>query len=387
MWESYKNQKASEKRAKEEAARQSLLAYKAVSGAETEQARALAAEQSRMAVSGMFGAPGTYELPGTAGAATTGLTPGAAGDVYQSDKYVDPSTKGLLRYKKYLPKEARRHIKDKDGTGEFGKMKGILDPEKFAAQTAQSADFRIRSRLTAESEQLLAQQGPAWDMLEQSTLGQIYEGAATAMRETMRDLKNRAAKGGTARRAALNEANQIRQTQDIAQMRINETWQANLKLHQYVRQNAEQVQAGNQRFLDNLPGIRDAYQTTMTSLNDALRHSTRWASQMSMAGYDARAAVGDSNFVEKLVMGGAALAGGALTGGMMGSLSAGQGLFGGLTSTAGLKGMVQGGAQQMGLDFGIPGAAGSQTTGAPQSLGNQAIQSGERLASQALKRI
>lgn len=286
-------------RARSEQGRQSLLAAKAIEAQEAAEARTIAAEQARGNVYSLLGAPGTYDLPGTAGGGSGVPGTDAYGDVYDTSQGVSSTAKGMLAGKIKYGKWTGNPMADFAQS----KRKGILDPEKFAKAASQSAMFRMQSRRTAEAEQLLAQEGPAWDKLEQSTLGQIHEGAAVAMRETMRDLKNKSAKGGTARRAAFAEAQQIRAQQDIAFRRINDTWNANLKLHDYVRQNAEAVKLSNQNFLDNLPGIRDQYTQTMNSLADSLVESTKAASAMSQAGYQARAAVGDSKFWEKLIVG------------------------------------------------------------------------------------
>jgi len=288
------SKKKAKKRSRQEAARQGYLGYKVVEGTETEQARATAAERSRLGVFGMLGQPGSFDLPGAAGAGS-----GASydpTDIYDTSQKHSAGAKSLLQYSKYLTPEARKEIEE-------GTRKGILDPEKYSEMIGKTASFRIQSRQTAEAEQLLAGKGEAWERLSQATHGQIFEGAATQMRETMRDLKDQAAKGGTARRTALNQAREIVAKQDIAQMRVNETWKANLDLFNVVRRNADRVQNQNQSFLDNLPQVRDSYQKTMSNLADSMVASASAASAMSTAGYKARAAVGDSQFWEKLIIG------------------------------------------------------------------------------------
>jgi len=328
--------KAKEKqRARNEAARQGLLSYMAVESVEAEKSRTMAAEQARGNVFNMLGAPGTYDLPGTAG--STG-TPGTYDDVYKTDEQHSAQAKGLLQYK-LSGGVGKKGIGSSAAQDEIDDVrKGILDPKKFAAQASQSASFRIQSRQTAESEQLLAQQGPAWEKLSQSTLGQIHEGAATAMKETMRDLKNRSAKGGTARRAAMSEATEIRAKHDVAFQRVNETWNANLQLHDYIRQNAERVSMGNQRFLDGLPGIRDNYQQTMNSLANSMTAATQAASSMSQAGYQARAAVGDSKFVEQLIIGAVGVVAGYATGGATNAMFTSGGAFGNMAGNSAVPG-------------------------------------------------
>jgi len=228
-----------------------------IEAVEAEKARTIAAETSRQRVFGMLGAPGTYDLPGTGGSQAYQAP---TGDIYQSDT----TTKSPL---------AASQFKGGGYTKEFGDWEsraGILDPEKFAEDTSKSASFRIQSRRTAEAEQLLAQEGPMWDQLSNSVYGVINEGAATQLREDVRALKTNAAKGGTARRTALAEAQQMQAQESANQMRVQQTWKANLALFDVVRQNADNVQKGNYSFIDNLPGIQAAYQSTMSSLANML---------------------------------------------------------------------------------------------------------------------
>jgi hypothetical protein len=161
----------------------------------------------------------------------------------------------------------------------------------------------MQSRMTAEAEQLLAQKGPLWDQLENSTLGQIMEGAAVQQREAMRDIRNRAAKGGSARRQALNDAQQLLTAERATQMRVQQTWQANLALFDTVRNYASKVQQENVRFIDGLPMIRQSYTQTLASITELQMSGYNQASAMSMAGHEARQAAGDNNWLGQLVFG------------------------------------------------------------------------------------
>lgn len=331
----FSNAKAKD-RARQEAARQGMLSATALEAQKAAQVRTTSAEQAKARVQGLLGAPGTFDLPGAA-SSTANFS-----DVFQSGTEataLDPTAKGLLQYKSYLKPEAKEYW----ATGE---RKDILDPEKYAGEVAKTGEFRIRSRLTSEAEQLLANEGPAWDKLQQSTIGVIMEGAGTQLRETMRDLKNQAAKGGAARRSALTTANEIIARERSIQMRVNETWQANLKLHDYVHKNAENVMEGNRKFLDNLPLISQQYTATMNGLANTLAETSKLSSTMSSAGYQARAAVGDSNFLGKLIMGTGMLIGGAALSAVGGG-PLGAGMMGSGASTI-LGGMAGGGEESGG---------------------------------------
>lgn len=302
--------KAAKRRARSEAARQSLMAFQAVESVKGAEERMRSSEQARLGVFGMLGAPGTFETPGTAGSAGGG-TPGAfSTDIFDENAKSSDLARGMLQYGKYINKGTLEATKSR---------KGIIDPEKYQQAIGQTAGFRIQSKLTSDAEQLLAGKGEAWDQLEQSTLGQIHEGYATALKENLRELKNRGAKGGSARRQALNEANELLVRERVARGKIQETWNANLKLHDYVRANAQRVQESNERFLDNLPGIRDNYNNTMNALSEAMIASSQVAGSLSQEAYRTRAAVGDSKFLEKLIIGAVGVVAGAAGGAMLGS--------------------------------------------------------------------
>jgi hypothetical protein len=166
---------------------------------------------------------------------------------------------GLAQFATYGGKEPFAKGKYKKGKGgvpgELGHREGIIDPEGYANQVIGSIPFQIRSKQTAEAMQLLNREGPEWDRLENATIGTIHEGAALQLRDTLRQLKNNYAKGGTARRTAINEYSTIMAQERAMQARTQETWQANLKLHSYVRQNADRVEAGNRSFVENVNGL------------------------------------------------------------------------------------------------------------------------------------
>lgn len=249
--------KKAKKRAKSFAAGQAALGAAGVEAIDTERARTQAAEATRSNVYGLLGAPGTYDLPGAPGAGGQGQQ-GITGGIF--------ATGGELVQRSEAALGAVKGVGSKKRAGLTGTRTGILDPEAAAADIAGTAGFRIQSFQVAESEQLLNQKGPIWDMLHNSTIGIISEGAARGLRDDLRLLRNRAAKGGTARRTALNEMNQMLAVERNNRMRVQETWSANLALFNTIRANADRVRDGTQSFLDGLPQIRDAYNQSMGTL-------------------------------------------------------------------------------------------------------------------------
>lgn len=297
------------KQANQMAKRQQLLGAAEIEGVEAEKARTIAGEQARQRVYGLLGAPGTYETPGTGGA-TAGVP---TGDIFGPGGEKSALAKPLL-----------------EGSGlkgEFAKWdsrQGILDPEKYAEDVSKSAAFRIQSRRTAEAEQLLAQEGAEWDKLSNSTYGVIAEGAATQWRDDLRQIRNNAAKGGTARRTALKEAQEMRAQEAANQARVQQTWRANLALHEYVRQNADNVQKMNYEFMDNLPGLRATYQQTMSNLAEMFgKIALPMSATMLQVGFQARASHPKTSTVSRIIGAVAGAAQGFSSGGWLGAAAGG----------------------------------------------------------------
>lgn len=252
-----------------------LLAAQDLEAVSLEKARAQAGEESALSIWNRLGSAGSFDTPTTPGTM-------APTDIYDTTGPLskkDPAAIGLLSPYSAVQKDKNGvpigvNLKRSPfGTGAqtmFDPRQGILDPEKYANYVGQSAQFRIQSMQTAEAEQLLKQQGPAWDMLNNSTIGKIYEGAAISNREALRSIRDNLAKGGSARRVAFAQAQELIQIEKAHQMRTQQTWNANLALDAYIRQNADRVQESNIRFLDNLPELRQTYADTMRTLTNML---------------------------------------------------------------------------------------------------------------------
>jgi len=277
------------KRAKEAAGQIQAASIRGMEIADTEKARSIAAEETKFNVLTALGAPGTYG-PGAPGVSGTG---GGGGGIFNT------SGGGLSEKDQSL-----KAFGNWGGGDQLkGAREGIIDPNAYTAKLSQSSIFRQQSQQVAESEQLLNREGPLWDRLENSVLGEIHEGSALQLRETMRRLKNNFAKGGSARRIAVNEGREIMAMQDAMTSRVNQVWRANIRLNEYVQQNFERVRDGSMKFTDALPGLNDAYRTSMNNTALMAIDATKAAAAMAGEAYDLRMSQQAVNFGTKLAEG------------------------------------------------------------------------------------
>ena len=223
-----------------------------------------AAERAKANVSGMLGAPGTYG-PGsdTSGSDFSDVFDTSGLGLSQPDQTLSGGTK---KFKKGILGKARE---------------GILDPEKFGEAVRGTSLGRQWSMRVAESEQLLNREGPMWDELNQATHGIISSDAALALRDTMRQLKNDQAKGGSVRNASRNQAMQIAAKINVMRNRADSTWRANLQLFSQIRANADAVSQGSTQWVNSLPLVNEAHQLAMrnavrmqTAANEVLAANT-----------------------------------------------------------------------------------------------------------------
>ncbi len=290
----FSNKKAI-RQAKEAAGQQQRAMILGLQAADDVKARNIAAEETKANIFMSMGQPGTFG-------------PGATGTTFGSGGTGAGGEGGGVNYQLYDPNVAKnqdfKKLATYGGKDLFtGTREGIIDPAGYTNALSQSIPFQIQSQQVAESQQLLNQEGPAWDLLENSTLGQIHEGAALQLRDTLRELKNKFAKGGTARRAAANEFNTILAQERAMRTRVSETWQANLRLHSYVRQNADRVAQGTSRFIDNLPGLNDSYRGAMMETAKLHIFAAENAAKFAGDAYDIRASQQAVNFGTKLLEG------------------------------------------------------------------------------------
>jgi hypothetical protein len=291
----FSNKKAI-REAKEAAGQQQQAAIYGLEAADAAQARILAGEAAKSNIVNAMGQEGTFEPGSGTGSYGTGET-----NIFEAAA---------------MPNQAFKKMASYGGRKQLNvPRKGVIDPEGYANATIGSIPFKMRSKMTAEAYQLLNKEGPEWDMLENSTLGAIHEGAALQLRDTLRQLKNNYAKGGTARRAAMNEFGEIQAAESAMRMQTQETWQANINLHNYIRMNADRVQAGNISYVNSLPGLNSAYRDSMTKTASLMVAAGEKAAIIAGEAYEIRASQQAQNFGTKLLEAGILAAASTVIGG------------------------------------------------------------------------
>ena len=335
--------------AKEVAGAQQYAAISAMEAADRERARGISGESAKMAVWGLLGNdPNSF----------TNFS--NTNNVDDPSSLFDTSGVGLSQ-----PNQALWAMGPNTGAKSnlLGTAReGILDPEAYANAISNTASFRIQSQRVRESEQLLNQEGPAWDMLNASVLGIINEGSALQLRDTMRKLKNQYAKGGTARRTAMYEANELMAGERAMRTRVQETWQANLALYDSIRQNADRVAAGTTTFMASLPLVNDSYRDAMQRTAQLQISASGMANQAVMNAYDTKMTQQPVDFINNFLEGtvklvgsvaGTALSsylGGGTGGGIGGAGGGGDGIASAVTgmfSGASNQGYTQRGTSQV----------------------------------------
>jgi hypothetical protein len=349
--------------AKEVAGAQQHTAIAAMEAADRERARAIANEQAKMAVWGLLGSDGSF---GTQNTFTQGWQ--NQSNVDDPTSLFDTSGTGLSQ-----PNQALRGMgpNDPNKNNLLGVAReGILDPASYANAISNTAQFRIQSQRVAESEQLLNQEGPAWDMLNNSVLGIINEGSAMQLRDTMRKLKNQYAKGGTARRTAMFEANELAAGERAMRTRVQETWQANLALYDSVRQNADRVAAGTASFMAGLPLVNDSYRDAMQRTAQLQISASEIANNTIMSAYDTKMTQQPVDFLTNMMEGAIKLVP-SIVGGAVDSYLGSNGSTMGSLAKGGMAGAVGGtyrdGAYSAGTSGGVQGALSGMFSGRPNA--------------------
>jgi len=294
------------RRAKEAAGQIQAASIRGMEIADTERARSIAAEETKFSVLTALGTPGTYGpgATGTGGEGGGGIFDVSGTGLSAKDpslekfgSFADLTAMGIRREGWQYTPEQEAMLKER------GTRQGILDPTAYTRELSKSPLFQMQSQQVAEAQQLLNREGPAWERLESSTLGTIHEGAALQLRDTMRRLKNSYAKGGSARRASMNEFQTILAQESAMRTRTQETWQANLRLRDIVNQNFERVRNGSMKFVDALPGLNESYRSAMQSTAALAVEATKTAGLMAGEAYDLRMSQQAVNFGTKLVEG------------------------------------------------------------------------------------
>jgi hypothetical protein len=168
------------------------MQYGAASGLEAvaaQDARIQAAEEAKLEVFSLLGQEGTYG-PGAQGVDHENLW-----NLDDPGSYYDTSGLGRSQPDQDL-KQAMSYSSSKAGL--LGTPRsGILDPKSYAAKISKTSQFRTMSKQVAESEQLLNQEGPAWEELKNSSIGAVNDNSALMLRDTLRQLPAHAAQRST----------------------------------------------------------------------------------------------------------------------------------------------------------------------------------------------
>lgn len=310
-------------------------------------ARRTAAEETYQNVLNRIGSKGTYEtVGGTPDAGTStdsgvGTAAGTGGGIFkQQDVY-----KGALKTVK--------------GT--------VLDPKKAAAAATDSAQGRIVSRMTAEAEQTLAREGPLYDEMVRNTQLPIIESSAQIARQNAEQIKRMAARGGSARRQALEAVTQIRAQEQLNSSRMQQLAQTRNQIDLWARDNAKTTVEFGQNWAANLGGIRESYQSAMDKASELMLDSAipkavgvinqiKSMREQAHAENRAKAAAWVKGIVgvASLALGGAA--GGFFGAGIAGALGGtvtSSGVTGSLASISGS--LASGGLNMLGQSTGIGG--------------------------------
>jgi len=150
-----------------------------------------------------------------------------------------------------------------------------IDPDAMVRETEKSSQFRIMSRLTAESEQLLAREGSLYEEMQKNLQLPIIEGAGAQARENAEVLKRQFARGGAARRQGFETVQKIRSQERTNASKMQNISNSRFEMDKWSRDNARTNLAFGQNWAANLGGIRESYQSAMDNaaslmLNSAL---------------------------------------------------------------------------------------------------------------------
>jgi hypothetical protein len=284
------------RKAKEAAGGAQLAGIIGMESVAAEKARAQAMENAKMSVFQRLGSDGSYSQQNLFDQNWQN-----SNNVDNPDSLFDTSGFGLSQPDQHLMNLGPNAVGRKDVLGVA--RSGILDADSYANAIAGTAQFRIASKRVSEAEQLLNQEGPAWDMMNNSILGIINEGSALQQRDQLRLLKNQYAKGGTARRAAMFEANEMALGERAMRMRVQETWQANLGMYDTIHKIVDSAQQFSNTFMQNLPLVNDQYRAAMMHTAEMQIEASKLAMTSTLNAYNTKMTQQPQNFGTNLLEG------------------------------------------------------------------------------------
>jgi hypothetical protein len=99
------------------------------------------------------------------------------------------------------------------------------------------------------------------------------------------------------------EAQELAAGESAMRMRVQETWQANLQLHDSIRQNADRVAAGTQSFMAGLPLVNDSYRDAMQRTAQMQIQASEIGNKAIMDAYDTKMTQQPVNFGKNFLEG------------------------------------------------------------------------------------
>jgi len=245
------------KKYKREAAKMKEFSALAAAQPEEIRTRRQGVEEAYQGVLNRLGAQGTYENVGGS-PAMSNLTGAADATAALGES----PTPGIFKTEKAKSAQARDIDPRYSSEANIADITS-LDAGKTVKNVENSAQFRIMSRLTAESEQLLAREGPLYTEMEKNLQNPIIEGSGAIARENAAEIKRMMAKGGAARRGAFEAVQKMRQQEEINSKRITAINQSRFALDNWARTNARTNLEFGQNWASNLGGVRESFNIAM----------------------------------------------------------------------------------------------------------------------------
>ena len=254
----------------------------------------LASENAQVNVLQSLGQPGTYGDPYQGGAITlNGVSPlgisgmGMGGGVSGNSLSETTTVAGRVKRSQYGLGDIKKDGKFKKGRK--WKVEGeLLNADEMANAAKNTAGFRTVSHMVAEAEQIMNRSGPAWNALNNSIVGSIYESGAAMHKQQMEQISKNLAQGGSARRIGLQMAQSMQVQENTNRVRTGELWKARAGLEEYRTQNAQNVTSFAQNWVSNSSGIRDSFTANLNQLQ--LHWSQTMAPQLAASTVGAQTA-------------------------------------------------------------------------------------------------
>jgi len=258
-----------------------LLSGATISEAEQIKEAVNRGEQIYSDVSSLLGRPGTYE-PTEEPTEPADISGG--GSIFED---VEPSAKAVsFVYPRDKPVFKKLYTEKQ------------ISPEKAVGQIVKSPSFKIASKLTAESEQLLNREGPLYERFQRSISSPILQRGAQIAEQSIEEIKSSFASGGRARREGLKEALKMQAQIEANEFVGQQMAQASFNLDAWARDNARATLQFNQAWSANLAGVRETYINSINAAREFMATSAIPAAVKYNAAADALSQKKKTNWVQ-----------------------------------------------------------------------------------------